>query len=146
MLTNPFKIAFINVVKLIVLNVFDEFNWESVSKCKVKYLDQCTYSMDIHITCMLYVLWGHHRLLLTKLHCLLQTGEAELPTSQVIEKQSVIIDQLKSKLDLKDVEHFDQHRYCNDMFIYSILDIAKVLNYCKILIYYYCSAILDENA
>ena len=39
-----------------------------------------------------------------------KTGEAELPTSQVIQKQSVIIDQLKSKLDLGEVEHLDKLR------------------------------------
>jgi hypothetical protein len=37
-----------------------------------------------------------------------QTGDADLPTCQVIEKQSVIIDQLKNKLDLRDVEHLEK--------------------------------------
>jgi len=40
-----------------------------------------------------------------------QTGSADIPTSKVIEKQKVVIDQMKYKLHVEDFEHFDQLRY-----------------------------------
>ena len=40
----------------------------------------------------------------------LQTGEATMPTSRVLEKQKVVIDQLMKKLSLRDLEHLDKLR------------------------------------
>lgn len=42
----------------------------------------------------------------------LQTGDVEeLPTNKMMEKQRVVIDELKTKLDLN-MDNFDKLRYC----------------------------------
>lgn len=60
-----------------------------------------------------------------------ETGEADMPTSRVMEKQKVVIDQLKNKLDLNDFEHFDklsaeELRQAVDKAIGQIVNPAKV--------------------
>lgn len=60
-----------------------------------------------------------------------ETGEADMPTSHVMEKQKVVIDQLKNKLDLHDFENFDklsaeELRQAVDKAIGQIVNPAKV--------------------
>jgi hypothetical protein len=60
-----------------------------------------------------------------------ETGSADIPTSKVIEKQKVVIDQLKNKLQVEDFEHFDQLsvdelRQAVDRAISQIVNPAKV--------------------
>lgn len=42
--------------------------------------------------------------------CDFQTGSADMPTSKIIEKQKVVIDQLTQKLEMEDLQHLDQLR------------------------------------